>query len=145
MEGKPMSRRVSFLIAKDGKIAHVTDNRDAQIHLDEMKDAIAKLAINNPYLTSADKLAQYVDLLKYVVLRNTQHHFAGVQLHRIVREIVDCAAVDGIIDHRWLIAHRDEADHAESRARPGRQFADPRRASLPQIWSRRRSRPQPVR
>lgn len=40
--------------------------------------AIAKLAINNPYMTSADKLAQYVDLLKYVVLRNTQHHFADV-------------------------------------------------------------------
>ena len=40
--------------------------------------AIAKLAINNPYLTSADKFAQYVDLLKYVVLRNTQHHFADV-------------------------------------------------------------------
>ena len=38
--------------------------------------AIAKLAINNPYMTGADKVAQYVDLLKYVVLRNTQHHFA---------------------------------------------------------------------
>lgn len=44
MEGRPMSRRVSFLIAKDGKIAHVTDNRDAQVHLDEMKEAIARLA-----------------------------------------------------------------------------------------------------
>jgi len=43
MEGRPMSRRVSFLIGKDGKIRHVTDNRDAQIHLDEMKAAIAKL------------------------------------------------------------------------------------------------------
>ncbi|MEO5729432.1 MAG: hypothetical protein ABI134_35550, partial [Byssovorax sp.] len=40
--------------------------------------AIAKLAINNPYMTGADKIAQYVDLLKYVVLRNTQHHFADV-------------------------------------------------------------------
>lgn len=38
--------------------------------------AIAKLAINNPYMTGEDKLAQYLDLLKYVVLRNTQHHFA---------------------------------------------------------------------
>jgi hypothetical protein len=38
--------------------------------------AIAKLAINNPYMTGEDKVAQYVDLLKYVVLRNTQHHFA---------------------------------------------------------------------
>lgn len=41
MEGKPMSRRVSFLIGKDGKILHVTDNRDAQVHLDEMATAIA--------------------------------------------------------------------------------------------------------
>ncbi len=40
--------------------------------------AIAKLAINNPYLTLDDKVAQYVDLLNYVVLRNTQHHFADV-------------------------------------------------------------------
>ncbi len=40
--------------------------------------AIAKLAINNPYLTADDKVAQYVDLLKYVVLRNTQHHFSDV-------------------------------------------------------------------
>jgi hypothetical protein len=38
--------------------------------------AIAKLAVNNPYMTGDDKLAQYLDLLKYVVLRNTQHHFA---------------------------------------------------------------------
>ncbi len=43
MEGKPMSRRVSFLISKDGKILHVTDHRDAQVHLDEMQAAIASL------------------------------------------------------------------------------------------------------
>ncbi len=43
MEGRPMSRRISFLIAKDGRITHVTDNKDAQVHLDEMKDAIANL------------------------------------------------------------------------------------------------------
>ncbi|KAB2669699.1 MAG: peroxiredoxin [Verrucomicrobia bacterium] len=43
MEGRPLSRRVSFLIGTDGKIAAVTDNRDAQVHLDEMKAAIAKL------------------------------------------------------------------------------------------------------
>ncbi|MBN8248937.1 MAG: peroxiredoxin [Verrucomicrobia bacterium] len=41
MEGKPLSRRVSFLIGKDGRILHVTDSRDAQVHLDEMKAAIA--------------------------------------------------------------------------------------------------------
>jgi peroxiredoxin Q/BCP len=43
MEGRPMSRRVSFLIGKDGRILHVTDNRDAQVHLDEMQQAIARL------------------------------------------------------------------------------------------------------
>ena len=43
MEGRPLARRVSFLIGKDGKILHVTDNKDAQVHLDEMKEAIAKL------------------------------------------------------------------------------------------------------
>ncbi len=40
--------------------------------------AIAKLALNNPYLTGAEKLDQYLFLLKYVVLRNTQHHFSDV-------------------------------------------------------------------
>jgi len=37
------SRRVSFLIGKDGKIVHVTDVRDAQVHLDELKQAVARL------------------------------------------------------------------------------------------------------
>jgi hypothetical protein len=40
--------------------------------------AIAKLALNNPYLTGAEKLEQYFFLLKYVILRNTQHHFSDV-------------------------------------------------------------------
>lgn len=43
MAGRPMSRRVSFLIAKDGKIAHVTDSPSADKHLAEMKDAVDKL------------------------------------------------------------------------------------------------------
>ena len=43
MPDKNLSRRVSFLIRKDGTIAHVTDNRDASIHLDEMKEAVAAL------------------------------------------------------------------------------------------------------
>jgi peroxiredoxin len=34
---------VSFLIGKDGKIAHVTDNKDATVHLTEMKDAVEKI------------------------------------------------------------------------------------------------------
>ena len=42
-EGKNMARRASFLIDKNGKIAHVTDNPSADIHLAEMKDAVEKL------------------------------------------------------------------------------------------------------
>jgi hypothetical protein len=38
--------------------------------------AIVKLAINNPYMSASDKLDDYWFLLKYVALRNTQHHFA---------------------------------------------------------------------
>jgi peroxiredoxin Q/BCP len=42
--GKNVARRVSFLIGLDGKIAHVTDSPSADVHLNEMKDAVAKLA-----------------------------------------------------------------------------------------------------
>lgn len=38
--------------------------------------AIAKLALNNPYLTAGEKWENYLFLLKYVVVRNTEHHFA---------------------------------------------------------------------
>jgi peroxiredoxin Q/BCP len=41
---KHMARRVSFLIGKDGKIAHVTDNPSADIHLKEMKEAVAQIS-----------------------------------------------------------------------------------------------------
>jgi peroxiredoxin Q/BCP len=41
--GKNIARRVSFLIGLDGKIAHVTDSPQADIHLGEMKEAVAKL------------------------------------------------------------------------------------------------------
>jgi peroxiredoxin Q/BCP len=43
MPNKNMARRVSFLIGKDGKIAHVTDVPSADTHLAEMKDAVEKL------------------------------------------------------------------------------------------------------
>src|SRR5213080_3099201 len=33
-----------LLVEKDGKIAHVTDNPAADVHLNEMKDAVANLA-----------------------------------------------------------------------------------------------------
>ncbi|MCS7337081.1 MAG: peroxiredoxin [Verrucomicrobiae bacterium] len=42
-----MARRVSFLIGLDGKIAHITDNPNADVHLKEVKEAIAKLT-NKP-------------------------------------------------------------------------------------------------
>ena len=42
--GKNMARRASFLIGKDGRIAHVTDTPSAETHLAEMKEAVAKLA-----------------------------------------------------------------------------------------------------
>ena len=41
--GKNIARRVSFLIGKDGKIAHVTDSPNADVHLAAIKDAVAKL------------------------------------------------------------------------------------------------------
>ena len=41
--GKNIARRVSFLIGKDGKIKHVTDSPNADVHLAEMKDAVEKL------------------------------------------------------------------------------------------------------
>src|SRR6185503_9469621 len=43
-----MARRASFLIDKDGKIVHVTDTSSADAHLNEMKDAVGKLAKNTP-------------------------------------------------------------------------------------------------
>ena len=41
--GRNMARRASFLIGLDGRIAHVTDVPSADVHLAEMKDAVAKL------------------------------------------------------------------------------------------------------
>jgi len=41
--GKKMARRVSFLIGLDGKIVHVTDSGNPDLHFNEMKDAIAGL------------------------------------------------------------------------------------------------------
>ncbi len=41
--GKNVARRVSFLIGKDGKIAHVTESPQADVHLNDMKEAVAKL------------------------------------------------------------------------------------------------------
>jgi peroxiredoxin Q/BCP len=46
MTGKNMARRVSFLIGKDGVVKHVTANPKAEVHLEEMKDAVAKLNVH---------------------------------------------------------------------------------------------------
>lgn len=43
ISGKKMARRVSFLIDLDGKIVHVTDAPSAEVHLAEMKAAVARL------------------------------------------------------------------------------------------------------
>lgn len=45
MEGREMSRRISFLIRKDGTIAHITDTMKADTHLEEMQDAAGKLKV----------------------------------------------------------------------------------------------------
>ena len=44
--GKDIARRASFLIGLNGKIIHVTDVPSADVHLAEMKDAVAKLGGN---------------------------------------------------------------------------------------------------
>ena len=44
--GKNVARRASFLVGLDGKVAHVTDVPAADVHLAEMKEAVAKLAGN---------------------------------------------------------------------------------------------------
>ncbi|MCF7669256.1 MAG: peroxiredoxin [Verrucomicrobia bacterium] len=43
-----LARRVSFLIAKDGRISHITDTASASTHVTEMKDAISDLDADNP-------------------------------------------------------------------------------------------------
>ncbi len=48
MSGREMARRVSYLIALDGRIRHVTDHSDAGVHLEEMKQALAKLKTAKP-------------------------------------------------------------------------------------------------
>lgn len=44
MPNKNMDKRISFLIGKDGKIVHVTNNPSADVHLKEMKEAVAQLS-----------------------------------------------------------------------------------------------------
>jgi hypothetical protein len=41
--------------------------------------AIVKLALNNPFMTRADKLADWVFNVKYAALRNLDYHFAHIE------------------------------------------------------------------
>jgi hypothetical protein len=41
--------------------------------------AIVKLALNNPYMTAAEKLDDYVGNVKYAALRNLDYHFAHIE------------------------------------------------------------------
>ncbi len=43
MPDRARAKRVSFLIGKDGKVLHVTDSPNADVHLREMEEAIGKL------------------------------------------------------------------------------------------------------
>ncbi len=43
MPDRNMSNRVSFLIGLNGKIVHVTNDRNAEVHLTEMKEAVEKM------------------------------------------------------------------------------------------------------
>ena len=45
--------------------------------------AIAKLSLNDPYMPSAEKLNEFRFLLKYVIVRNTHHHFVETPEGRI--------------------------------------------------------------
>jgi len=49
MPGKKMARRISFLIDKEGKIVHIIDDPDQQVHIDEMKRAVKELKTGKSY------------------------------------------------------------------------------------------------
>ena len=46
--------------------------------------ALVKLAVNNPFLTPDEKLADYLFNLKYVVLRNVEYHFTDAPAFGII-------------------------------------------------------------
>ncbi len=46
--------------------------------------ALVKLAVNNPFLTPEEKLADYIFNLKYVVLRNVEYHFTDAPAFGII-------------------------------------------------------------
>jgi hypothetical protein len=50
--------------------------------------AIVKLALNNPFMTGEDKLADWVFNVKYAALRNLDYHFAHIE-GDVMSELVD--------------------------------------------------------
>ncbi|MEZ4295196.1 MAG: hypothetical protein R3B70_09495 [Polyangiaceae bacterium] len=83
---EPFPWRVLLAMSVPGALALVAQSVANRVFTGEWAaaGAVAKLALNHPYMTPADKWAQYEDLLRYVVLRNTHHHFADFDAtHRI--------------------------------------------------------------
>lgn len=82
----PFPWRVFLAMSVPGALGFVAQTAANKAFTGEWSPAgaIAKLAINHPYMTAGDKVDQYLDLLRYVVLRNTHHHFADFDAtHRI--------------------------------------------------------------
>jgi hypothetical protein len=69
---------VFFAMSVPGAIAFAAQSIANRVFTGEWAaaGALAKLALNHPYMTASDKWEQYTSLLRYVVLRNTHHHFA---------------------------------------------------------------------
>ncbi len=68
-----------FRIGAPGALTAVVQALANRVYTGEWaaSGAIVKLALNNPYMTGEQKLDEWLFHLKYVVLRNTQHHFAS--------------------------------------------------------------------
>lgn len=69
---------VFFAMSVPGAVALVAQTIANRVFTGEWSaaGAIAKLALNQPYMTAGEKWNEYLKLWKYVVLRNTHHHFA---------------------------------------------------------------------
>jgi hypothetical protein len=55
--------------------------------------ALVKLAVNNPYLTPAEKLGDWSFNLHYGVLRNVEYHFADARGFGVILPALACAAL----------------------------------------------------
>ncbi len=62
--------------------------------------AIVKLAVNNPYMTPADKLGDYLFNLSYAVLRNVEYHFADLPVFGAILPGLAAAAVASKLTRR---------------------------------------------